>query len=522
VEAFFMSVGDVLRRSANKFPKKDALVFGDERISYAELNRRANCVANNLLKMGLHKGDRVAVLLHNCPDFMEIYFACAKSGAIFVPINNLLKQKELTQIFDYIKPRFLIFDKDFNGVVQSGAPELKSIEFPIALRDDSEFSLHYSHLVGQGDEAEPNVQISNSDLMSIFLTSGTTGRPKGAMRTHHHDVLNMMSSALELGLKYDDRALLLFPFYHVTFADNLRHILMSNTIVMRREGGFDPKEILQLLEKERITSCQFVPTMINSMLQEDSTAKYDLSAFRLLIYAASPMPVELLKKAIKRFDCHFYQMYGQTETGPCTTSLRPEDHVLEGPQAKVERLGSAGRPVVDFELRIVGEDGKDVPAGDVGEIIVRSEAMTIGYWELPQETAAAIKDGWLYTGDFGRFDDEGYVYIVDRKHDMIISGGKNVYPREIEEVIYAHDAVLEVAVIGVPDDYWGESVKAFVVLKPGMKATEEDIVNMCKKTIASYKKPRYVEFMDQLPKSPTGKILKRVIREKYWEGEKKV
>ena len=270
------------------------------------------------------------------------------------------------------------------------------------------------------------------------------------MRTHRHDLINMMTCALELGLRYDDRALLLFPFYHVTFADNLRHILMANTIVIRREGGFDPKEVLDLLSREGITTCQFVPTMINSMLQEDSTESYDLSRFRLLMYAASPMPVELLKKAIKRYKCQFVQFYGQTETGPCTTCLRPEDHVIEGSEAQVARLASAGRPVVDFELRIVDEDGNDVPVGEVGEIIVRSEAMTIGYWDLPEETARTIRDGWLYTGDFGKFDDERYVYIVDRKHDMIISGGKNIYPREIEEVIYTHEAVLEVAVIGDP------------------------------------------------------------------------
>jgi acyl-CoA synthetase (AMP-forming)/AMP-acid ligase II len=335
------------------------------------------------------------------------------------------------------------------------------------------------------------------------------------MRTHRHDLINMMSSALEVGIRYDDRALLLFPFYHVTFADNLRHILMSNTIVIRREGSFDPKEILELLSKEGITTCQFVPTMINAMLQVEDIEKFDLSRFRLLSYAASPMPVELLKKAMSRFKCQFCQLYGQTETGPCTAALRPEDHVLEGSEEQIARLASAGRPVVDYEMRIVDLDGNDVAVGEVGEIIVRSEAMTLGYWRLPEETSRTIQNGWLYTGDFGKFDEGGYVYIVDRKHDMIISGGKNIYPREIEEVIYTHEAVLETAVIGVPDDYWGESVKAFVVLKDGMRASEEEIINLCKENIASYKKPRSVEFVQQLPKSPTGKILKRVIREQY-------
>lgn len=516
-----MSMGTVLRRSAFTFPDKTALVFGNQRTTYAELNERANRVANSLLKMGLKKGDRVAALLHNCPEFIELYFACAKSGGIFVPINNLLKRRELTYIFEYIEPRFLIVDDDFRDVVDSIVSEVKCIEFPVALRAESGVWEHYGSLVDRGEPTEPNVDISDDDIVSIFLTSGTTGRPKGAMRTHRHDLINIMSCTIELGLTRDDRALLVFPLYHVTFADHLRHILMSNVIVIRKEGSFEPREVLDMLSTERITICHFVPTMINALLQVDSSEGYDLSSLRLIAYAGSPMPVELLKKAIQRFQCDFFQLYGQTETGPCTTSLRPEEHVLDGSDAQMARLASAGRPVVDYEVRIVNEDGTDVGVGKIGEIIVRSEAMTIGYWRLPEETAKTIRDGWLYTGDFGMFDHENYVFIVDRKHDMIISGGKNIYPREIEEVIYGHKAVLEVAVIGVPDDYWGESVKAFVVLKEGMKATEEEIITLCKESIASYKKPRSVEFVEGLPKNPTGKILKRVIRDQYWKGRER-
>jgi len=272
---------------------------------------------------------------------------------------------------------------------------------------------------------------------------------------------------------------------------------------------------------ERITICQFVPTMINSLLQGGNPKEYDLSHLRMILYAASPMPVELLKKAMQTFDCSFAQMYGQTETGPATTCLRPEDHRLKGTEKEIARLASAGRALMDYEVLIVNEDGRDMDAGEVGEIVVRSDAMTMGYWELPDETALAIRDGWLHTGDFGRLDREGYVFIVDRKNDMIISGGKNIYPREIEEVIYTHEAVSEVVVIGVPDDYWGESVKAIVVLKPGRSATEEEIISLCKDNLAGYKKPKSVEFRSQLPRSATGKVLKRVIREDYWKGRER-
>ena len=341
------------------------------------------------------------------------------------------------------------------------------------------------------------------------------------MRTHRHAYVDALVGAIELNLRHDDRMLMVFPFYHVTWEDNMRHILMGNSIVIRREGSFDPREVLDVLSREKVTICQFVPTMISAMLQGEDLEKVDLSHFRLLTYAASPMPVELLKKAMKRFQCQFMQLYGQTETGPLTTVLRPEDHVIDGSQEQVARLASAGRPVLNYEVRIIDGHGRDAHVGEVGEIVVRSESMTVGYWKMPQETAETIKDGWLHTGDFGRFDDDGYVYIVDRKNDMIISGGKNIYPREVEEVLYRHDSVLEAAVIGVPDDHWGESVMALVVIRPGKTATKEEIIAFCKQNLASYKKPRSVEFRPELPKNPTGKILKRLIREEYWKGKER-
>ena len=516
-----MSVGEILRRNALNFPDKTALVFEDRRIAYGELNTTVNRVAYHLLRKGLQKGDRLATLLHNGVEFIELYFACAKSGLVLVPLNNLLKARELVPILAYIKPRALVFDHDFVELTKEMLPKLPFIQFPICLEEDpAGFQPYNAFREGESDQ-EPDVVLSDDDLVSIFLTSGTTGRPKGVMRTHRHDWINMISCALEMGVRHDDLALLLFPFYHVTFVDNMRHLLMANTVAILREGKFDPHHVLRILSREAITMCQMVPTMINALLQVEDLEAYDLSRFRLLIYAASPMPVELLKKAMKRLNCRFVQMYGQTETGPATTALQPEDHLLEGSEDQMARLASAGRAILDYEIRIVDEEGRDVPMGEVGEIAVRSEAMTKGYWDLPEETARTIRDGWLYTGDFGRMDADRYVFIVDRKNDMIISGGKNIYPREVEEVIYKHDAVLETAVIGVPDEYWGESVKALVVLKPGKEANEEEIIALCKDNLASYKKPKSVEFRSRLPKSPTGKVLKRTIREGYWKGMKR-
>ncbi|HPP07161.1 MAG TPA: AMP-binding protein, partial [Syntrophorhabdaceae bacterium] len=241
--------------------------------------------------------------------------------------------------------------------------------------------------------------------------------------------------------------------------------------------------------------------------------KFNLSSLKLILYAGAPMPVELLKNALKVFKCGFAQLYGQTESGPFTTVLKPEDHILDGSEKKIQRLASSGRAVLNYEVRIVDEDGNDVKTGEVGEIIVRSESMMKGYWNMPEETAKKLRNGWLYTGDLGRMDEDGYIYIVERKNDMIISGGVNIYPREIEEVLYRHPAVSEVSVIGVPDEHWGEVPKAIVVLKEGKTATEEEIIKFCGEHLAGYKKPKSVEFWKELPKSPQGKILKKEIRE---------
>jgi acyl-CoA synthetase (AMP-forming)/AMP-acid ligase II len=251
------------------------------------------------------------------------------------------------------------------------------------------------------------------------------------------------------------------------------------------------------------------------MLQAPNVSTFDMTSLKVIAYAGSPMPVELLKRALQTFRCGFVQLYGQTESGPLTTVLKPEDHILDGSEKRLQRLGSAGRAIINYEIRIVDENDNDVAVGETGEIAVQSEAMMKGYWELPEETEKKLKNGWLHTGDLGKMDEDGYVYIVDRKDDMLISGGVNIYPREIEEVLYAHPAILEAQIIGVKDEYWGDIPKAVVVLKEGMTATAEEIINFCAERLASFKKPRSIEFWKELPKSPQGKILKRVIREVF-------
>jgi long-chain acyl-CoA synthetase len=513
-----MTIGDLLSRNARKFPRKKALVSEEVSYTYGTLNERVNRLALALLRKGVEKADRVGVLTHNCHQFMELYFAAAKIGAVFCPYNNHLKHEELRVILDYSRPRFLFLDQDFTSMVSAIAPELASIETYVSLqKPESGLCEDYEALLAQlPGSGEPVCEVSEDDVLSIIFTAGTTGRPKGAMRTHRHLMSDAVASVIELGVGYDESVLITFPMYHVACEDNIvRHTLMPNTIHIKREGGFKPAQVLEYISREKVTRCQFVPTMVHSLVQVPDVGSYDLTSLRLILYAGSSMPVELLRKALSIFPCGFAQMYGQTESGPMMTVLKPEDHLLDGTEEKLARLSSSGRAVVNYEIRVVDDNDMDVPVGDVGEIIGRSEAMMIGYWQMPEETATKLRNGWLHTGDLGRMDKDGYVYIVERKNDLIISGGVNIYPREIEEVLYGHPAVSEAAVVGLPDEHWGETVKAIIVLKGGTHASEAEIIDYCGSRLAGFKKPKSVDFWPELPKSPTGKILKREIRGHY-------
>jgi long-chain acyl-CoA synthetase len=512
-----MTIGDLLVRNANKFPNKTAVVSdGNVRMTFRVFNERVNRLANRLCDLGLVKGDRIGVLVHNGHQFLELYFAAAKTGAIFCPYNNHLKQFEMGNILDYSSPKFLFVDQDFAEMIEGLAPGLSSIEKYVCLQKPGDLFEDYDGIIGQGRKEEPSCRVLDDDVLSIFFTAGTTGKPKGAMRTHRHLMSAAAASAVELAVSYDERVLITFPMYHVACEDNIvRHSYMPNTIHTLREGGFKPEQVLAYLSRERITSCQFVPTMIHSLIQAPDLCRYDLTSLRLILYAGSSMPVELLKKALAVFSCCFAQMYGMTESGPTITILKPEDHVLDGSEKCLARLASSGRAIVNYEVKIVDDHDNEVPTGEVGEILGRSEAMMIGYWQMPEETEKKLRNGWLHTGDLGRIDEDGYVYIVERKNDLIISGGVNIYPREIEEVLYSHPAVSEASVVGLPDEHWGEIVKAVVVLKDGAQATEGEIIEFCGKRLAGFKKPKSVELWKELPKSPQGKILKKEIRKHF-------
>jgi O-succinylbenzoate-CoA ligase len=467
-----MSLAGLSARNARLYPGKPAFVMGDRVVTFAEHHRRAQALAADLAARGLRPGARIAVLARNCLEYLDIYAAAETYGYVVAPLNFRLTAAELAGIVEGLDPHVLFFGAAFADVAPD-APLRLSIEAPP--RDQA---------------PSRGIAPADDDVVYLMSTSGTTGRPRAAMLTRRGQWLDALALALEQRLAPEDRHLATMPLYHV----GGRALVLSHTLrgcTVHLHDAFDADAVTADIERHRITTTQVVPTMVSWLL--DAPAR-DLSSLRLVWYASAPMPVELLRRALTRFGPIFVQGYGQTETGPLATVLAAADHDPES-----ERLGSAGRAIPGVDVRI--EDG---------EILVRSPLNMTGYWRQDELTAEAFSDGWLRTGDLGRMDDLGYVYVVDRKTDLIISGGENIYPRKVEEVLYAHPAVREAAVIGVPDALWGEAVRAFVV--PAGELAEGELIAFCRTRLARYKCPKSVELRAELPKSPSGKVLKRELR----------
>ena len=503
-----MTLDDIVRRNSLRFPAKPALVCDGAERSWAELDRRVNKLGNALLQAGLRGGDRVAVLLGNCSEYFEIYFACARAGLIAVPVNYRLAGPELEQVIGHAQPSLLITDGEYAG--RAGViKNLPARRWCISEKAVQGFEDYRS--IMEAADAAP-VSVRANDTFAIFYTSGTTGLPKGALVSHRNLEMNGYNQAIADRSVPGDINLLATPIYHMgaVFMAVTYMMLGCTQHILRK---FDPGAWLALLEQSRASVALLVPTMINAVVNVPGLRDHDLSSLRLVFYGGGPMPVSVLERAIERLGCGFTQGYGLTETLEATF-LVSADHVVNGTGTQARRLASAGREAVGAEIRIVDEAGADLGAGETGEILIKSESVIAGYWNNPEETAHAIRDGWFHTSDLGYLDEDRYLFVVDRKKDMVISGGMNVYSKEIESILYRHPAVLEAAVIGLPDEEWGEIVTAVIALKPGQEASEQELVDLCKASLAGYKKPRKVFFLDELPKNPSGKILKRVLREK--------
>jgi fatty-acyl-CoA synthase len=491
------TIGDLLAHSAARFPRKTALVFGERRLTYEELERWANRCAHALLGLRAGKGTKVALVARNSDAWLAAHFGVAKAGATLVPLNTQCVARELRYMVNDSDAEIVLFDPEFSDTITSMA--LPAVRHALALPE-----LMQMHAP---DDA-PAVEVDEGDDYLIMYTSGTTGKPKGVVLPHRARVHQAIQGVLDYHMHHEQISVLAIPLFHTGGLNTcyMPHVLSGATIVLLPRA--DVAEVLKTAARERATFVFVVPTLAQAIA--DYSNAPDLSSLGWLMYGGAPLPVEVFRRLKARFPgLRFLQGYGSTEAAQLTV-LGWEDHE--------RKAGSAGRPSTLAEVRVVDSEMRDVAPGAVGEIVARGPFVMKEYYKLPEATAEIFRGGWLHTGDLARVDDEGFVTIVDREKDMIISGGENIYPKEIEEVLYTHPAVRDAAVFGVPDEKWGETVCATIVLKPGAQVREEEIVDYCTQHLARYKKPRLVRFVDALPRTGVGKIAKQELREPYWRG----
>ena len=512
-----MLLGDLIQRNSKLFPDKAAIIFEEERFTWAEFDERVNRLANALLDLGAKRGDHVAVLSKNCHEYLEAYFACARSATILTAINYRLSPRELHYVIDNSEAQIVIVSDEFLDTLEEIRDTLKQAGHYIVIGKAPETMKSFDEITDAASPLPPEVEQSEDDVVLQMYTSGTTGLPKGAMLSHRNLITNAIGCSLGMQFQPNDCLLMVAPLYHMAAGmTSLSTIMQGGPVLLHAD--FNPVAILDDMEGGEVTVVLLIPVMINFLLQMPDIEDRDFSNIRGIVYGASPMPVEVLKRAMEVFQCDFVQGYGQTESSAVLCVLGPEDHVLDGTDKQMKRLASAGREVFGTEVRVVDENDADVEPGQIGEVIGRGANVMKGYWNMPEATAETLRDGWLRTGDLGTVDEDGYVYILDRVKDMIISGGENVYSREVEEALYMHPAVADAAVIGVPDEQWGEAIMAVVVLAEGQTATGDEIIDFCRGKLAGYKRPRSVEFVDSLPRNLSGKVLKKILREPHWKG----
>jgi len=511
-------LADIILRNALLHASRDAFIYGDQRVTFKQYNKRVNSLIHALRDRGIKEGDVLGVLSWDCLEYADVFGAAEKGGFIIAPFNVRLSSGGIQYLINDSKTNTLFVGPELADMVNALRPKIPKVKQFISFEDTIPDMERHADLLARYPHDEPDTQVDDEDIVYLCYSSGTTGIPKGASYTNRNFREDMMCHSIEVPIRPDDKLTCLMPFFHIggiairTYA---YYQAVSNVIMKR----FDPSTLLAAIQKEKITNVAIVPTHLVAMMEHPDFDKYDTSSIRRIYYAGSPMPRELLIRGMRAFGSVFFQAYGQTESGPDIAFLKENDHNVLGKSPQEEaRLLSCGRPALGVHVRIVDESGTDVPVGDVGEIVVQSRQVMSGYWNKPAETAKTIVDGWLHTGDMGRYDEDGYIYLVDRKQDMIVSGGENIYPREVEEVLYQHPAVLECAVFGIPDPRWVEAVHAVVSLKKSTTVTPEELIEFCKKNIARYKSPKSVEIVPEIPKGSTGKIIKREMRSKYWAG----
>ncbi len=509
-----LTLADLSFIQGKKNPNNRALIFKDKYLTYLQLDLQSNRVANALLEQGIKPQSRIALLANDPIKNYEILFACGKVNAILVPINLRLAPTEISYILRDADVEAIFIGPQFYPLVTAIQPGLDHIKTFIALGKNEHNWIDYSSFYQQYSDVKPDITIKPNDVAVQMYTSGTTGKPKGVTLAHY----SFFAIAKEFAQRGEnwinwspkDKNLLLASLFHIGSLWWAIRCLVSGGENFILET-FNPFEVLQIIENDRITKMAMVPAMMQIILAQPECQQTDFSSLEHIIYGGSPIPESLLKKAIAVFDCDFVQIYGMTETGNCAVCLPPDAHTSTDPN----RLKAAGKPFPGVSVAVLDSEGKNLPPLEIGEVCIKSPANMIGYWKLPEATAKTVVDGWVYTGDAGYFDEEGYIYVCDRIKDMICYGGENVYPAEVENVLYQHPAIADVAVIGIPHQFLGESIKAIVVLKPQQQATPLDIINFCRDKLADFKLPTTVDFVESLPRTPSGKVQKGKLREQY-------
>ncbi|MFQ5865175.1 MAG: class I adenylate-forming enzyme family protein [bacterium] len=501
-----MTINNLLETRTQQYPEKTFLYFDDREITFRELNDMANRVGNGLADLGVSKGEKVCLLIRNRPEFLYAFFGTMKIGAVSVPINFNLKAEEVKYILQNAEASTLITESSFMemiGQIQSQCPKLRTVLVLDGKRTARTVSFND---LFKASPQKPEVRLQDSDWASIIYTSGTTGQPKGVILSHRNYLFDTQQTVKLVKLTPEDRFLCILPLFHVNgqVVTTLSPMYAGASMILTTE--FKPNEFFSILSKYKATAFSGVPTVYTILLNLPDAEMYDLSSLRMCICGAAPMPVEVFKKFEEKFNAFILEGYGLSE-GTCVSSVNP----LDGKR----KIGSIGLPIPEQEMKILDDQDRERLQGEVGEIVIRGENVMVGYYKNPEATAEALKNGWLHTGDLGYVDPDGYFYIVGRKKEMIIRGGENIYPKEIEEVLYRHPKIAEAAVVGLPDKIWGEEVGAFIVLKPGESLTDEEVINYCKAHLADFKCPRRVVFTDAFPKTTTGKIQKTKLREFY-------
>ncbi|MDZ5473018.1 long-chain-fatty-acid--CoA ligase [Bacillus sp. 31A1R] len=504
-----MNIGGYLAQNARKFANKLAIECEGRTYTYQQFNEEVNRLAHGLLELGVKKGEKVALMMKNSDHFVFTFFAAAKIGAVVVPVNFRLTSLEVHYILQQSHTKVVFCDTEFEQTMDAAKKDTEVKQVIIIGQPQSAENRPYNEIRTE-KTSDPEINVLDTDDLEILYTSGTTGRPKGALFDHERIFKVGLTMMISMGIGTKERFLHIAPLFHSAQLNLflISGVVLGATHIIHRD--FHPVKTLQAIQEHKITHFFGVPAMFNFMLQVPNAGDYDLSSIVRCGYGAAPMPPELVKKSMALFKTdQFYNLCGLTEAGPGGILLDPEGHK--------NHLGKGGKAAFLTEARVVNEEGQDIQPGSVGEFILQGESIMKEYYEKPEETKKTLKNGWLYTGDLATIDEEGYITLVDRKKDMIISGGENVYSIEVEEILYEHPQVLEAAIIGLPDEVWGEAVCAVVVPKEGQTIDEDELKAFCRQKLAGYKVPRKIFIEAQLPRNASGKILKYQLRQKLNE-----